>query len=32
MKEMGWIPQKSIRERIIDVTNWTLNNERWITL
>jgi len=32
MKEMGWTPQKSIRERIIDVTNWTLNNERWITL
>jgi dTDP-glucose 4,6-dehydratase len=32
MKEMGWIPQKSVRDRIHQVTNWTLNNERWITL
>lgn len=30
MKELGWEPSKSVRERIVDVTNWTLQNERWI--
>jgi dTDP-glucose 4,6-dehydratase len=32
MREMGWEPAKSVRERIADVTNWTLENERWITI
>ena len=32
MKELGWEPSKSVRERIADVTKWTLKNERWITL
>ena len=32
MKELGWVPAKSVRERIADVTNWTLANNRWITL
>ena len=32
MKELGWVPAKSVRERIADVTKWTLENERWITL
>ena len=32
MKQLGWVPGKSVRERIAEVTNWTLNNERWITL
>ena len=32
MKELGWVPAKSVRERIAEVTQWTLNNERWITL
>ena len=32
MKELGWVPAKSVRERIADVTNWTLENNRWITL
>jgi dTDP-glucose 4,6-dehydratase len=32
MKQLGWVPAKSVRERIADVTNWTLNNNRWITL
>ena len=32
MKELGWVPQKSVRERIAEVTQWTLSNERWITL
>lgn len=32
MREMGWEPAKSVKERIADVTNWTLENERWITL
>ena len=32
MRELGWVPAKSVRERIAEVTNWTLKNERWITL
>lgn len=32
MKEMGWEPAKSVRERISEVTKWTLNNDRWITI
>jgi len=32
MKEMGWVPSRSVRERIIEVVNWTLENDRWITL
>ena len=32
MKQLGWVPAKSVRERIADVTRWTLDNERWITL
>ena len=30
MKTMGWTPAKSVRERIAEVTAWTLNNERWL--
>ncbi len=32
MKQLGWEPAKSVRERIAEVTKWTLINERWITL
>jgi dTDP-D-glucose 4,6-dehydratase len=32
MKQLGWVPAKSVRERIAEVANWTLENERWITL
>ena len=32
MKSIGWTPSKSVRERIADVTKWTLANKRWITL
>ena len=32
MKELGWEPAKSVRERIADVTKWTLANRRWISL
>ena len=32
MKKLGWQPAKSVRERIAEVTKWTLDNERWITL
>jgi dTDP-glucose 4,6-dehydratase len=32
MKSLGWEPVKSVRERIADVTKWTLANKRWITL
>lgn len=32
MERLGWKPQKSVRERIKEVTNWTLTNNRWITL
>ena len=32
MKKLGWEPAKSVRERIADVTKWTLENERWIRI
>ena len=32
MKELGWEPSKSCKERIAEVTEWTLKNERWITI
>ena len=32
MRELGWVPAKSVRERIAQVTQWTLANERWIQL
>jgi dTDP-glucose 4,6-dehydratase len=32
MRSMGWVPQKSIRERISEVVKWTLENDRWIKL
>ena len=32
MKELGWVPSKSVRERITEVVNWTLENERWLKL
>ena len=32
MKELGWEPAKSVRDRIAQVTKWTLENERWIKL
>jgi len=32
MKKLGWEPAKSVRERIGEVTKWTLDNERWIEL
>ena len=32
MKQLGWEPAKSVRERISEVVKWTLENERWITL
>ena len=32
MKRLGWQPAKSVRERIAEVTKWTLENERWIKL
>ena len=31
MRRMGWEPQ-DIRERIAEVVEWTLANERWIKL
>ena len=31
MKNMGWEP-KPIDQRLEEVVNWTLNNERWLTL
>jgi dTDP-glucose 4,6-dehydratase len=32
MKELGWEPAKSVKERIADVTKWTLENDRWIKI
>ena len=31
MKRLGWTP-KPVRERLKEVVEWTLSNERWITL
>ena len=30
MKKLGWQPKVSIEERINQVVNWTLSNERWL--
>jgi dTDP-glucose 4,6-dehydratase len=30
MKELGWEPSKSVKERIAEVVNWTLENDRWL--
>ena len=30
MKELGWEPKVSIEERIKQVVQWTLDNERWL--
>jgi len=30
MKKLGWVPAKSVRKRISEVTLWTLANERWL--
>jgi len=30
MKELGWTPSKSVRERIGEVVRWTLENDRWL--
>tara|TARA_Y100000992_G_scaffold26658_1_gene15074 strand:- start:4356 stop:5387 length:1032 start_codon:yes stop_codon:yes gene_type:complete len=30
MKELGWTPKISIDERIKQVVNWSLNNNRWL--
>jgi len=32
MRSMGWELSKSVRERIADVTKWTLDNNRWIKI
>ena len=32
MKELGWEPAKSVRERIAEVTKWTLANRRLIRI
>ena len=30
MKDLGWEPKVSIEERINEVVQWTLNNDRWL--
>ena len=32
MKKLGWEPKVSIEERINQVVNWTLENDRWLKL
>lgn len=32
MRQLGWEPGKSVRDRIADVTRWTLQNDRWIKI
>ena len=31
MKEMGWTP-KPVKQRLEEVVQWTLENERWMTI
>jgi dTDP-glucose 4,6-dehydratase len=31
MKNMGWSPA-SVQERLVDVVNWTIKNDRWLNL
>jgi dTDP-glucose 4,6-dehydratase len=30
MKNLGWTPNKSVRERLREVVSWSLENSRWI--
>jgi dTDP-glucose 4,6-dehydratase len=30
MKDLGWSPSNSVKDRIKEVVSWTLNNERWL--
>ena len=30
MKRLGWTPKMTLTERIDEVVNWTLSNERWL--
>ena len=30
MKNLGWVPQKSLRDRLQEVVRWSLENSRWI--
>ena len=30
MKSLGWVPQKSLRERLREVAEWSLENNRWL--
>lgn len=32
MAKLGWQPERSIRERLAFVSDWTLKNRRWITV
>lgn len=32
MKQLGWEPQVSLRERIKQVVEWTLANDRWLNI
>jgi len=32
MKELGWVPSKSVKERIAEVVTWTLENDRWLKI
>ena len=30
MKEMGWVPKVEVFERLKEVVNWSLENDRWL--
>ena len=32
MKQLGWEPKISIDERINQVVQWTLHNDRWLKI
>ena len=32
MKKLGWEPEKSTKERILEVVDWTIKNDRWLNV
>jgi dTDP-glucose 4,6-dehydratase len=32
MRTLGWFPKKDVRQRLVEVVDWTLANPRWISL
>jgi dTDP-D-glucose 4,6-dehydratase len=32
MRELGWEPKLSVKERITEVVDWSLKNKEWIEI